>query len=193
MAVLTPFLSTLFIAIGTNMEALKIILFSTIAAICFGICHDLITTQISIEYFTIGHPKIIESEQPIHLALLWGTIATWWAGLIIGFFLAFAAQFGTAPKMDFKAIFKNVSRLFLIVFFSALISGTIGYLLAVNKIVYLIGPLTEKIHPSRHYLFLTVGWVHAASYIVGFLGSLILVIKIWRKRKKQQLTQKISG
>lgn len=51
------------------MESIKIVRISILLAILYGICPDLITVNISIEYFTIGHPKIIESESLILLAI----------------------------------------------------------------------------------------------------------------------------
>ena len=71
-----------------------IVLLSIVFACLFGIVHDLISTQVCLEYFTVYHPKIIESKDPIVLALTWGIVATWWVGLVLGFGLAFAATIG---------------------------------------------------------------------------------------------------
>ena len=60
------------------MTFVKIVLSTLFSAISYGIIHDMITAHFCVEYFTIGHPKIIESESPVLLALLWGVIATWW-------------------------------------------------------------------------------------------------------------------
>ena len=56
------------------MTSVKIILSTLFAAISYGIIHDMITAHLCVEYFTIGHPKIIESESPVILALFAGIV-----------------------------------------------------------------------------------------------------------------------
>ena len=46
-------------------------------AAAYGILHDLITAHVCVEYFTIGHPRIVDSESPLVLALVWGVVAMW--------------------------------------------------------------------------------------------------------------------
>src|SRR5258706_14670057 len=81
------------------MQSVAIILMSVIAAVVYGIIHDQITARICIEYFTIGHPRLIESESPTILGLFWGIVATWWVGLPLGVGLAVAARAGDRPKI----------------------------------------------------------------------------------------------
>ena len=76
------------------MLILKIVLLSILAAISLGIPHDLITAHLCLEYFTVAHPFIFPSNKPVVTALLWGVIATWWVGLILGVGLAIAARAG---------------------------------------------------------------------------------------------------
>ena len=51
------------------------------------------------EYFTIGHARLIDSESPTVWALYGGVIATWWVGLPLGIGLALAARAGSRPKL----------------------------------------------------------------------------------------------
>lgn len=51
---------------------LKIVLFAIGSAILYGISHDQFTARISVEYFTLGHERLIESESPTVLAFFWG-------------------------------------------------------------------------------------------------------------------------
>lgn len=83
-------------------------------AIAFGIAHDLVTANICVEYFTIGHPKVIESQNPIFLALVWGILATWWVGAILGILILIFNSVGKAPKVSFLIIKRYVIRLLLI-------------------------------------------------------------------------------
>jgi hypothetical protein len=66
------------------METVKIVLLCILSAIIFGILHDQVTARACVEYFTIGHPPIFDTDSPTLLAFGWGIIATWWVGLILG-------------------------------------------------------------------------------------------------------------
>jgi ABC-type phosphate/phosphonate transport system permease subunit len=166
------------------MNSLKIILTSILLAIIYGIIHDLITTQICIEYFTITHPKIIESQHPIALAFLWGTIATWWVGLIFGILIVFANSFGKSRSLHFKELFPLLLKFFVILFGFALLAGVIGYFLTEIKVIHLVDRLKNQLENVDESRFLAVGWAHGASYIIGSIGIIILSFKILSIRKK---------
>jgi hypothetical protein len=53
-----------------------------------GIALDLVTANVAIDYFVVHHPKVVESESPWVMALVWGVAASWWAGLLGGLALA---------------------------------------------------------------------------------------------------------
>ncbi len=76
------------------MHWLAIVVLSILACVTYGVIHDQITARICVEYFTIGHPQIIASESPTMLGFVWGVIATWWVGAILGVLLATAARIG---------------------------------------------------------------------------------------------------
>lgn len=165
------------------MESIKIIAVSILLAIIYGICHDMITAHISIEYFTIGHPRIIESESPFHLALLWGIIATWWVGLVLGIFITVASRIGQRPKFGLKEIINQMVKLILIMGCLSILGGFVGYFLAIKEVFQLVDRLALQIDPDKHHLFLSVGWAHTTSYIVGIVGGIVICMRIWRKRK----------
>src|SRR3954471_17977370 len=77
-----------------------IILLCLVAAVVYGVVHDQITARICVEYFTIGHPPIFETDDPTLLGLGWGVIATWWVGLILGVSLAICSRLGSRPKIS---------------------------------------------------------------------------------------------
>ncbi|MEX0794660.1 MAG: hypothetical protein WD045_16100 [Pirellulaceae bacterium] len=76
------------------MQFLLIIALSIASAVIYGILHDQITARVCVEYFTIGHPPVFNTEAPTLLGLGWGIIATWWVGLILGVGLAMVARIG---------------------------------------------------------------------------------------------------
>ncbi|MFK7970823.1 MAG: hypothetical protein AB8F95_10670 [Bacteroidia bacterium] len=167
------------------MESIKIILVSIVLAVIYGILHDLVTANIAIEYFTVGHPKILESESPFHMALLWGVIATWWVGLILGVLLAIAARFGARPKLGLSDVFNPMVKLLVVMALVATVAGIIGYFLAKGEVIYLVGKYANRIDADRHHLFLTAGWAHNASYIAGLIGGAFVSYHTWKKRKSK--------
>lgn len=76
------------------MRFFSVVLLAVLAAVTYGIVHDQVTVRVSLEYFTIGHPPVFDTDSPTLLALGWGVLATWWVGLPLGFLLATASQVG---------------------------------------------------------------------------------------------------
>ncbi len=165
------------------MEVFKIILLVVMAAIVYGIMHDMVTAHFCVEYFTIGHPKVIESRSPVSLALVWGVLATWWFGLIGGVLLALAARAGSAPKFTARNLVRPIVRCLLIMASGAWIAGFLGYFAAQQGWVKLIGPMAQRVPADRHVPFLADLWAHLASYGIGAIA--IVVIAFWIRRKRR--------
>ena len=161
------------------MQALGIVLMSIGAAVIYGVVHDQITARICIEYFTIGHPPIFGTNDPTLLGLGWGVIATWWAGLLMGIPLAIAARAGTRPPRSTGSLIKPISNLLLIMASTAFIAGVTGWILATSGAVFLVGPIASDVPTDRHVPFLVDLWAHSASYLCGFLGGVVLCIRVW--------------
>ncbi|WP_139230367.1 hypothetical protein [Lishizhenia tianjinensis] len=172
---------------------MKIILCTLLAAIIYGIIHDMITAHLCVEYFTIGHPKIIESKSPVLLALLWGVIATWWVALPMGILVAGFSQFGKKPNLEFRDVMRLILKLLLIMFGIALIAGIVGYVLTYLKIIHLVPRLSELMDSSKHSKFLAAGWAHTSSYLSGIIGTIFLCIIVTRKRKRLLTSTKSHG
>lgn len=170
------------------MTTLKIILSAFIAAISYGIIHDMITAHLCVEYFTIGHPKIIESESPVLLALTWGFIATWWVALPMGLLIAGFNQFGKKPSLEYREVLKLIMKLVLIMFGIALLAGIVGYALTEFDIINLVPRLAEQMDSTKYSRFLSAGWAHTSSYISGVIGTLIVCRIIYKRRNERLLT-----
>ncbi|QDU11560.1 hypothetical protein [Gimesia aquarii] len=169
------------------MQALKIVLFSIIAAIVFGIIHDQFTVRICLEYFTIGHPIIFNTTSPTLLALGWGIIATWWVGLILGCLLATSARVGKKSKLTLSQIMPDIFKLLALMGIFSFIAGITGYILASQGVVHLVEPMFSRVPATKHVAFLTDLWAHSASYLIGVLGGIVLTIKIWRSRTESKV------
>jgi len=167
---------------------LKIVLMSVAAAVFHGVAHDQITARVCVEYFTLGHAPIFETQDPTLLGFGWGVIATWWVGLLLGVPLAVAARAGRRPKRSAKSLARPTACLLAVMAVSALLAGVTGWLLARSGTVFLVGPITRKLPSDRHVPFLADLWAHSASYLVGLIGGIVVLIRVFRSRGRASST-----
>ena len=168
------------------MQVVAIIVASVVAAITYGVIHDQITARICVEYFTIGHPRLIDSDSPTVLGLFWGVVGTWWVGLPLGIGLAIAARAGRRPKFTWSQLLSPLVILFCCMFAVAFLAGIIGYFTSSAGVFYLVERLAARIPDEKHVAFLTAGWAHSASYLSGIVGGIILWVVTWRRRGMQK-------
>jgi hypothetical protein len=144
--------------------------------------HDQVTVRICLEYFTVFHPQVVDTQDPTRLALVWGVIATWWVGLPLGLLLALAARHGLRPKLSAGDLVRPVGILLCVMAISALVAGITGALLArAGRVV--VDPYWAQLIPrEEHTAFLANLWAHNASYLVGAVGGIVLVVLTWRRR-----------
>lgn len=166
-------------------ETAKIIGLSVLSAVVYGMIHDQVTARICVEYFTIGHPPVFDTEDPTLLGLGWGVIATWWVGLILGCALAAAARAGRWPRLDASELLRPLLFLLTIMGLLAAAAGVAGYLAATAGSVRLVGSLAARVPPDRHVAFLTNLWAHTASYGGGTMGGLALCLWTIRVRRSR--------
>ena len=161
-----------------------------IAAVLFGIVHDQITTRICLEYFTIGHPKVINSESPTLLAFTWGVLATWWVGVILGLPLALCSRVGSWPKFTYKDQVRPLIYMLAIMLFCALLVGAIIHLsthsLPPGNFTEILGP---RISPEVQNSFIVVWAMHLTSYAAGFIGGITLMVRTIIIRKRKNTTE----
>jgi hypothetical protein len=153
------------------------------SAVLYGVVHDQITARICVEYFTIGHPPIFRTSDPTLLGLGWGVLATWSVGLILGLALAIAARFGRMPKRSPASLIRPIAILLVVMGVCAFTAGVVGWILAKYRLVFLVGDLAQDVPADRHVRFLASFWAHSTSYLVGFGGGVVLIIKTWKSRR----------
>jgi hypothetical protein len=172
------------------MQLIGIIGLSIAFCVAYGIVHDQITARICVEYFTIGHPPVFQTQDPTMLGIGWGVTATWWVGAILGIPLSIAARFGRTPKQTVKQMIFPMLILMLCSGVFAILMGFVGFFAAKNGWVFLVGDMAERVPQDRHIWFLTDLWAHSASYFSGFVGGIILIVRTWRTRTSLMIQNK---
>ncbi len=136
-------------------------------AVALGICVDLVTAHVAVEYFTVHHPKVIESKEPLAMALLWGIGASWWFGLAAGVILAVVNARLRPPVPTGRAL-AAVARACLVMWLT---------MMAILALVYgLSGLIPEDVRRSSFESdrrLMGVALAHLTEY---FLGAVALVI-----------------
>jgi hypothetical protein len=164
------------------MPTLAIIALCIASAVIYGILHDQVTARVCVEYFTVGHPPVFGTESPTLLGIGWGIIATWWVGLLLGVPLAAAARAGSRPKRSARSLVRPILTLLAVMAACALVAGLTGFALGRQGAVVLLEPLASRVPSERHARFLADLWAHSASYLVGFVGGLVVIVRVWRSR-----------
>jgi hypothetical protein len=163
-------------------ETLRVLLLSVASACAYGVLHDQVTARVSIEYFTVAHPRIFPTESPTWLALGWGIVATLGVGLGLGAVLAMIASSGGRPALPARALVRPVLILLGVTALAALTAGALGYFLAERRIISLPRQFAEALAHGRRSRFLAVWCAHGAAYAVGILGGALLCHRVWKAR-----------
>ncbi|HZU81839.1 MAG TPA: hypothetical protein VE987_02935 [Polyangiaceae bacterium] len=153
------------------------------AAIVYGVAHDNVTARLCVEYFTVGHPRVIASESPTALALVWGVLATWWFGALLGALLAIAARAGRRPKWGPRAVVKPIAALLVAVATASFIGGCLGYRHARMR-DYPDWLSRLSLGPDAQFWFVVDLWAHRAAYLAGLVFTIALcalvAVRRWR-------------
>lgn len=145
------------------MRSVVIIIMAVMAAIVYGILHDQLTARVCVEYFTVGHPPIFETDDPTLLGLGWGIVATWWVGLPLGAMLAAAARFGSRPRRSVRSLIRPLLLTMLTTGACALLAGVLGWTLAAR------GYKDDYVAAIERFLALpATGLIPAAPYIYAY-------------------------
>ena len=172
-----------------EVQSFAIVLMCIIAAVCYGIAHDQVTARVCVEYFTVGHPPVFGTDNPTLLGIGWGIIATWWVGLLLGVPLAVIARGGARPRRSADSLVRPIVYLLGVMTLSAFVAGAAGWLLASSGAVFLVGPIARELPPDRHVPFLADMWAHSASYLVGLIGGIVVIVGVWRSRGRASAAQ----
>ncbi len=175
------------------MHALRIILLCVAAGVAYGIVHDQITVRVCVEYFSITHPRLIASTSPTLLALAWGVVATWWAGLLLGIPIALAARAGRPPRIAWHAFVRPVLLLLACMAALAVLAGVAGFALASAGGATIPAPVASVVPEAAHHRWVAAWWAHNTSYNVGFVGAIVIVARTLLARRRERQANAAGG
>jgi hypothetical protein len=165
-------------------ESLRIVAVCMLAAVGYGILHDLITAHVCVEYFTEWHPQIVSSRNPVVLALVWGVVATWWVGALLGVLLAIVARAGSRyPKLALSQLARPIAYVLGITGVAALALGLAGYWSVCAWGAPPFVPPADAVDYWRPCC--AVARAHEASYGVGMLASAVALVCVYRQRTRR--------
>ena len=153
------------------------------AAVLYGEIHDQITAHLCVEYFSVAHPRVIQSQDPAVLALVWGVLATWWVGAGLGVALACACWAGRRQPLPIRKIVKPMLVLLASMAVCAAAAGVLGWVLTALWHMPPPGGWGRQIPAEQHAAFSAAAFSHSASYLTGFAGGVALVTYAWVLRK----------
>lgn len=163
------------------------------AAVIYGVVHDEITAHLCVEYFSVTHPHLINSESPTLLALAWGVVATWWVGLGLGLLIAVAARAGRWPRLDAQELVTPVLILLLTMGVLATLAGFAGYNLSAEGRIEVPSDVRFVVPEARLNRWMGVWYAHNASYDVGFVGGVVVAVLTVMTRRRRAASLAESG
>jgi len=172
------------------MQYVTIGLLCMAAAVVYAVLQDQVTARICVEYFTIAHTPLSDTQSPTLLALDIGIRASWWFGLLLGIPLALCSRLGDWPKLRARDHLGAILCLFAAAAIVAALTGLAGRWAATAGWVWLTEPMASRVPRERHVDFLTDLWAHNAAYGVGGIGAVVIWIRTLLVRRSAAVAGK---
>lgn len=163
-------------------QGLAIVGLCIAAAVAYGLVHDQVTVRLSLEYFTVLHPHVVDTDSPTVLALVWGVIASWWMGAALGVPLAVCCRSGPGARLGARDLVRPVLLVLALMGAGAVVAGAAGWWLAAGGRV----PANYPGVPPEHQVgTMAVAFAHVAAESLGVTGGLFLCL--WAVVRRMRL------
>jgi hypothetical protein len=157
---------------------LTIVAGATGLACLLGICLDLVTANVAVEYFSVHHPRIVATNNPWVLAVVWGIAASWWFGAISGAIVAWVNHRRPSP-LEPPQILRWVRNACV-----TLWVVMIGILLAVLTFAGTI-PLEKRgADFALGARLMAVALAHLSEYALGAIALVVIAVLTWRHGRR---------
>lgn len=146
----------------------------TLFACLLGVALDVVTANVAVEYFTVHHPRLIASENPWAMAVLWGVAAAWWAGAVGGVFAALVNESRLRPLPPRQIL--HWVEIACVVLWVVMILILVGIYFAAEMV-----PLElrrESFESDRRLV--AVAMAHQYEYWLGIVAAVVIGFKIRR-------------
>jgi len=159
-------------------------LFGAMVAGLYGVVHDQSTYSISPEYFTrLKFPQFHYADfglPPRFFVAEIGFLATWWVGFIAAWFLARMAVPVCPPAEARSCILRGFGIILACAFAASLLGFGLGLLRGPNADY----SAWQEFVTARGIVdlpgFVRVAYIHNASYLGGFIGLILALVRLWR-------------
>lgn len=183
-------------------ESAKIIGGSIGAACLYGVLNDQVTARVCPEYFSKGfHERALEywkgplmgnlrkvllaTKSPTVVATIWGVVASWWMGALLGVPAAFAARVGPWPKVGATDLIKPIGIGLAGMGSYVAYKGHVGYKKAlagtIDKDVWR-NDIAQGTPEEALNRFIACAYAHQAAYQAGPIVGIGLFAYIVGKR-----------
>ncbi len=156
---------------------MKIVLGAILWSVGLGIAIDLVTANVAVDYFAKYHPHVVDSTSPWILALVWGVIASWWAGSIGGAILALI-NWRLRPPLPANLVLRWVRNSCAIIWcvMMAIVAG-----------VYMLAGLIpiEQRRATYEYdrRLMAVAIAHMGEYFFAFVAVIVIALMMRKYAK----------
>ena len=148
--------------------ALKVVLLTCL----LGVAIDAVTANVAVQYFTVHHPHVVDSDSPWVMALVWGVGASWWFGLIAAVLLWWVNQRRTEPLAANRVVRMIPPALVAIWLTMMLVMGGV---FAISSTV----PADRRVKTfESDRRLMAVAIAHATEYVLGGIVVLVLLRQV---------------
>ena len=142
-----------------------------------GIAIDLVTANVAVEYFTVHHPHVVDSDSPWVMALVWGIGASWWCGLILAPMLWWVNMRRGTPLPARRLLLMVAQAMGLI--WLIMMSVMVGVYVLAGMI-----PLHQRqasFESDRRLM--AVAMAHMGEYLLAVVMTIVLCVRISRVKE----------
>lgn len=159
-------------------EGLVLTIQVTLLACLLGIAIDLVTANVAVEYFTVHHPRVVDSTSPWVMALVWGVGASWWFGLIAG-----ALLWGINRRRSHPLPRRRIMKM-VVPALGVIWGAMMTILVAVLAFASTIPTEQRKASFEADSRLMAVALAHAGEYVLGAIVTIVLMVKVARLKSE---------
>jgi len=154
------------------METMLFVLQVVLLSCALGIAIDLVTANVAVEYFTVHHPHVVDSDSPWVMAFIWGIGASWWFGFAAAALLWWVNSRRAFPLQRARVV-RMVGRAMVLLWLLMMAIVVCAYLFT-----GMIPAADRRPTFESDRRLIAVAMAHAAEYVLGGLLTVIVMVRI---------------